>query len=72
VVYGPAVLSALGIAAEAGGWICGKRLDPFMAELVDALEREGALELRQEVREALLAMGAATIDRRLATVKARE
>src|SRR5512138_2698260 len=39
VTYGPAVLSALEIAAEASGWICGKRMAPFMEELVSALER---------------------------------
>lgn len=72
IVYGPPVLAALEVAAEAAGWICGKRLAPFMAELVPALEREGALELGPEVRGQLLAMKAATIDRRLKAVKARE
>ncbi len=65
LVYGPAVVAALRVAAEATGWICGKRLAPFLAELVPALEREGALCLSAEVREALLSMSAATIDRRL-------
>ncbi len=72
VVYGPAVLSALEVAAEAAGWICGKGMAPFMAELVPALEREGALVLSAEVRTRLLAMKAATIDRRLSTARARE
>ena len=72
VIYGPQVLSALKVAAEASGWICGKRLAPFMAELVPALELEGALKLDDEVRVRLLAMKAATIDRRLRAAKARE
>lgn len=72
IVYGPSVLSALEVAAEAAGWICGKRLAAFMAELVPALEREGALCLDAEVRGRLLAMKAATIDRRLRAVKIRE
>jgi hypothetical protein len=72
VVYGPSVLAALEVAAEAAGWICGKRLAPFMGELVPALEREGALDLNGEVRERLLAMKAATIDRRLRALRIRE
>jgi Integrase core domain len=65
LVYGPAVVAALRVAAEATGWICGKRLSPFLEELVPALEREGALRLSAEVRTALLGISAATIDRRL-------
>jgi hypothetical protein len=72
VKYGPSVLAALEIAAEAAGWICGKRLAPFLSELVPALEREGALEVGGEVRQHLLTMGAATIDRRLRTIKVAE
>jgi hypothetical protein len=66
------VLAALEVAAEAAGWICGKRLAPFMSELVPALELEGALDLDAEVRERLLAIKAATIDRRLKALKIRE
>jgi hypothetical protein len=69
--YGPAVLAALEIAAQATGWMCGKRLAPFLAELVPALEREGALCLPPLERAALLRMSAATIDRRLALVRAQ-
>lgn len=69
--YGPAVLAALEIAAEATGWMCGKHLAPFLGELVPALEREGALCLTPDVRRALLSMSAATIDRRLASLRAQ-
>ncbi len=72
IVYGPKALAALEVASQAAGWICGKRLAPFMAELVPALEQEGALALDPEVRVALLGMSAATIDRRLRAARLRE
>ena len=71
-VYGPAVMMALETVAEAAGWICGKRLAPFMSELVPALELEGALDIDAEVRGRLLDIKAATIDRRLKALKIRE
>ena len=40
--YTREVIGALEIAAEATGWICGKRLAPGLPDLVPALEREGA------------------------------
>jgi integrase-like protein len=64
-VYSSVVVGALRRAAEASGWLCGKRLAPFLPELVPALEAEGALRLTPEDRTRLLAMSAATIDRRL-------
>ncbi len=64
--YSAVVVGALRAAAEASGWVCGKRLAPFLAELVPALEAEGALALRDEDRAALVGMSAATVDRRLA------
>lgn len=67
--YGPAVVGALQVAAGATGWICGKRLAPFLPELIPALEREGALNLTDGVRTALLQVSAATIDRRLARAR---
>src|SRR6266567_4922520 len=64
-VYSSVVVGALRVCADASGWLCGKRLAPFLAELVPALEVEGALRLEPLVRSQLLAMSAATIDRRL-------
>ena len=64
-VYSAVVVGALRQVWEASGELCGKRLAPFLAELVPALEAEGALVLEATVRERLLAMSAATIDRRL-------
>jgi hypothetical protein len=70
-VYGPVVLQALCVAAQATGWICGKRLVGVLPELVDALEQEGAISLFASEREALLNMSAATIDRKLAPQRAQ-
>jgi len=64
--YGPEVTRALAIAAEATGWICGKRLAPFLPERIPALEKEGALRLDDAGRAAVCGVSAATIDRRLA------
>jgi hypothetical protein len=64
-VYSAVVVGALRTAAEASGWLCGKRLAPFLGELVPALEREGALRLADGDRTRLLAVSARTIDRRL-------
>ena len=65
-VYTAGVIAALAVAAEATGWICGKRLAAALPDLVPALERAGALRLTGQQRSALLGMSAATIDRRLA------
>jgi hypothetical protein len=71
LTYSEEVVTALQVVAEATGWICGKRLAPFLPEIVPALEREGALVLKSELRTALLSMSAATIDRRLARARQR-
>ncbi|HET7386722.1 MAG TPA: hypothetical protein VFJ19_08685 [Nocardioidaceae bacterium] len=44
----------------------GKRLAPMMAELVPTLRRFEELEITDETTDALVAMSAATMDRRLA------
>jgi hypothetical protein len=64
-VYSSVVVGALRVAAEASNWLCGRRLAPFLPELVPALETEGELRLSLEDRTQLLAMSARTIDRRL-------
>ena len=64
-VYSSVVVGALRTAAEASNWLCGKRLAPFLPELVPALEGEGELRLAPADRTQLLAMSARTIDRRL-------
>lgn len=47
------------------GCICGKRLQPFLAEGVKVLERHQELTLDEATRAALLRMSAATMDRYL-------
>jgi hypothetical protein len=64
--YSSVVVGALRVAAEVSGRLCGKRLAPFLEELVPALEAERALGLSDEDRAALVAMSPATVDRRLA------
>jgi len=64
-VYSAVVVGALRQVAEESGWLCGKRLAPFLEELVIALEKEAALSVEPAVRQKLLGMSASTIDRRL-------
>ena len=55
---------------EASDRVCGKRLKALLPTLVPALERHGQLTLDPRVREQLMAVSAATIDRRLASARA--
>jgi len=70
-VYGPEVLAPLRVVWAVLNGPSGKRLAPFMAEIVTALERSGELEVNPEVREKLLRISAATIDRLLAPERQR-
>jgi hypothetical protein len=63
--YDAAVRDALAIAWEATNRLCGKRLVPFLPELVPSLERHGHLVLTEEVRARLLRLSPATADRLL-------
>jgi hypothetical protein len=54
---------------EASDGICSKRLAPFLPEFVAALERNGELRLDAAVREQLVHLSAATIDRLLRPVR---
>ncbi|KYK45219.1 hypothetical protein A1D31_35535 [Bradyrhizobium liaoningense] len=49
--------------------ICGKRLKALMPGLIEAMERHGHLDLAPEIRDTLLTMSAATIDRALVRVR---
>jgi hypothetical protein len=68
-LYDDAVREALIVVWEASDRLCGKRLRPLAAILVEAMERHGHLQLAPEVRAGLLAMSAATIDRALQGVR---
>lgn len=65
-VYGEDVLVPLRKAWAVLDAPTGKRLAPFLGEMVAVLERCGELDLDPEVRAKLVAMSAATVDRRLA------
>ena len=68
-VYDDAVREALIVVWEASDRICGKRLQPLMPILVEAMERHGHVQLESEVRTRLLTMSAATIDRALRDIR---
>lgn len=63
--YTGAVVAALVEIWRVCGCICGKRLQPFIPEMVAVLERHGELMLDDETRTLLRQMSAATIDRKL-------
>ena len=64
-LYDEAVRQALIMLWEAADRLCGKRLKALIPMLVDAMERHGHLNLDPTVRDKLLGMSAATIDRAL-------
>jgi hypothetical protein len=68
-IYNEAVRDALVIIWEAADRVCGKRLRPLVPILVEAMERHGHLQLAPEVRDGLVSMSAATIDRALCKVR---
>jgi len=69
--YGTEVLEPLTLIWATLNGPAGKRLAPFMDEIVEVLERCGELHLEAEVRHKLLRISAATIDRALAPERAR-
>lgn len=69
--YGSEVVSALKGVWEVGDRMCSRRLQPFIPELVQALERHGELTLAGEVKEQLCRMSVATIDRVLKPYRKR-
>lgn len=71
LIYGPDVIAALSKCWKACGHLCGKRLQPFLPDLVDALERHGELSISPETKQKLLQISSATIDRRLKNARSR-
>ncbi len=65
-VYGKEVLVPLQRVWGICDGICGKRLAPYLAEIVPKLERLGELTLADGVRRKLIRISPATIDRLLA------
>lgn len=70
--YGPVVQQALVTAWAAANCLCGKRLVPFLPELVAALERHGQLTLTPETWAQLLALSPATADRLLRSLRDKD
>src|ERR1700758_1177569 len=70
-IYGQEVATALVQVWEAGDQQCGKRLAPFLPELLASMERHGELVVSPGAREQLLALSAATIDRLLRPARER-
>ena len=64
-VYNDAMDNALVVLWEASDRICSKRLRVMLPVLVEAMERHGHVTLEPTIRSGVLAMSAATIDRRL-------
>ncbi len=69
--YGEDVLVPLRTVWATLGFACGNRLAAALPAMVDALERHGEMDLDAGVRARLLAISAATIDRRLAADRKR-
>jgi len=68
-VYGEAERNALALLWEASDRVCGKRLKALLPTLIEAMERHSHLDLAVEIREKLLSMSAATIDRALLRIR---
>ena len=69
--YGKDVLVALQKVWVICDGICGKRLAPYLEEIVPVLERLGELTLNVETKRKLIGISPATIDRMLAPVRKR-
>ena len=70
-IYDEAVCEAIVVLWEASDRICGKRLKALMPTLVEAMERHGHMRLGPQIRAAVLAMSASTIDRSLRQVRGK-
>lgn len=62
-IYQGEVVTALTRIWEICGRICSKRLQPFLPEMLAVLERHGEMQLEPDVKELLLHISRATIDR---------
>ncbi len=63
--FGLEAAAALKTLWETSDRVCAKRLQPFLPELLEVLERHGELVLEPEIEEQVCAMSPATIDRLL-------
>jgi hypothetical protein len=70
--YGADVVQLLEVLWEASDHLCGKRLAAVLPTLVPALERHGHLEIGPALRQKLLQVSPATIDRLLAPARSAQ
>lgn len=68
-IYVEAVREAITVLWEAADRICSKRLKALLPGLIEAMERHKHLTLVPAVRELVLAVSPATIDRLLSSVR---
>jgi len=71
-IYTPDVVAALVQVWQASGRLCSKRLQPFMSEFLDALERHDEMVFEARIKALLCQMSPATIDRKLQRARARQ
>src|SRR3981189_1711760 len=69
--YGPNVIAALTVCWTVLGMTAGKRLAPMLGELLAVLRHFGELVIDEDTAALLVSMSAATIDRRLASERAK-
>ena len=69
--YGYETVAALRQVWEVAGRLCGRRLAPFMGELVTKLQQWEELRVTEEAAQQLCEMSASTIDRLLRPYKDR-
>jgi hypothetical protein len=68
-IYAGEVVKALEQIWEIYGHICSKRLQPFLPEAIKVLERCNEIELSKAIKELLLKISSASIDRCLCPVR---
>ncbi len=68
-IYDDAVKEVIVIIWEAADRICGRRLKAIIPQFVESMEHNGHLSLDPEVREKVITVSAATIDRMLQPVR---
>jgi len=64
-IYDHLVITALIAIWYIMDCICGKRLAPMLKDIIPALEKHNEIQLKEETRQKLLSISAATIDRLL-------
>jgi hypothetical protein len=70
-IYGGEVVQALEQIWEIYGHLCSKRLQPFLPEAIRVLEHCQEIELSKDIKELLLKISSASIDRCLRSVRSK-